>query len=402
MSAFLYSAATSIVPFVVMISLIVTIHELGHFLTAKAFGTAIDRFSLGFGKAIVSWRDRSGVEWRIGWIPLGGYVKFAGDENAASMPDKTSLEQSRARIIAREGPGAEHRYLAFKPLWQRALVIMAGPMANFLLSIVIFAVFFLSFGEPATTPRVEVVLPGQAAQHAGFRPGDIIVAADGRPTQTFEDVQFYVQYRPNLPIDFTVRRGGALVHLVAAPQAVAEPSAFGGTQTVGRLGLLAREGALVRVGPVKAVALGVARTWDVAATTAFALGRIVTGHMRADQLHSIVGMVHASGAITQQAIVTAHAEKVSWLVAEAFFLSQLAAVMSVSIGLLNLLPVPTLDGGHLIFYAYEWVAKRPAAASVQAAGYRAGLALLLGLMLFATWNDVERLRLFRFIGSLFS
>jgi regulator of sigma E protease len=402
MSPFLYSAVISVIPFVVMISLIVTIHELGHFLTAKAFGTAIDRFSIGFGKAILSWRDRSGVEWRIGWIPLGGYVKFAGDENAASMPDKTTLDETRAAIVARDGPGAERRYLAFKPLWQRTLVILAGPMANFLLAIVIFAVFFLAFGEPVTTPRVQSVIPSGAAQQAGFQAGDLIVAADGRSMATFEQVQFYVEYRPSVAIDFAIRRNGALLHLVATPQSAQEPSAFGGTQTVGRLGLLAREGALVRVGPVTAVALAVQRTWDVGATTAFALGRIVTGQLRADQLHSIVGMVHASGAITQQAIDAAHKAKVSWLLAEAFFLSQLAAVLSVSIGFLNLLPVPTLDGGHLIFYAYEWVAKRPAAANVQAAGYRAGLALLLGLMLFATWNDVERLRLFRFIGSLFS
>ncbi|HEY2050117.1 MAG TPA: RIP metalloprotease [Caulobacteraceae bacterium] len=402
MSAFLFTAVTSLIPFVVMISLIVTIHELGHFLTGKAFGTAIDRFSMGFGKAIVSWRDRSGVEWRIGWIPLGGYVKFAGDENAASMPDKTTLEESRRAIVAREGPGAEQRYLAFKPLWQRTLVILAGPAANFLLAVVIFAAFFLAFGEQVTTPRVQAVLPGEAGQQSGFHTGDLIVAADGRPMRTFEEVQFYVQYRPGVPINFTVQRQGALVHLIARPKTLQEASAFGGTQSVGRLGLEAAEGGIVHVGPVKAVSLAVQRTWDVAATTGYALGRIVTGHMRADQLHSIVGMVHASGAITKEAISAAHTAKVSWLVAEAFFLSQLAAVMSVSIGFLNLLPVPTLDGGHLIFYAYEWVAKRPAAAKVQAAGYRAGLALLLGLMLFATWNDVERLRLFRFIGGLFS
>ena len=402
MSAFLFTVVSSVIPFVVMISLIVTIHELGHFLTAKAFGTAIDRFSMGFGKALVSWRDRSGVEWRIGWIPLGGYVKFAGDENAASMPDKSTLDDLRAAIVARDGPGAELRYLAFKPLWQRTLVILAGPAANFLLAVVIFAAFFLSFGEPVTTPRVQAVLPGEAGQQAGFHAGDLIVAANGRPMQSFEDVQFYVQYRPNVSIDFAVRRQGALIHLIARPNSVQEPSAFGGTQAVGRLGLEAAEGAIVHVGPVRAVDLAVRRTWDVAATTGYALGRIVTGHMRPDQLHSIVGMVHASGAITKEAISAAHTAKVSWLLAEAFFLSQLAAVISVSIGFLNLLPVPTLDGGHLIFYAYEWVAKRPAAASVQAAGYRAGLALLLGLMLFATWNDVERLRLFRFIGSLFS
>jgi regulator of sigma E protease len=402
MSAFLYSAVISLVPFVLVISLIVTIHELGHFLTAKAFGVAIERFSIGFGRGLVSWRDRSGVEWRIGWLPLGGYVKFAGDENIASMPDRNSLEAARQDIVAREGPGAERRYLPFKPLWQRTLVILAGPAANFVLAIVLFAGFFLAFGEPVTMPRVDGVVPGGAAQAAGFRPGDLIVAADGRTMRTFEDVQFYVEYRAGAPIRFTVRREAQTIDLEATPRAVQQPSAFGGQQAVGQLGLLARSGDVARVSPLRAVALGATHTWEVTATTAFALGRIVTGHLAADQLHSVVGLVHASGSITRQAIAQAHRAKVSWVVAEAFFLSQLAAVMSVSIGLLNLLPIPTLDGGHLIFYAYEWVARRPAAASVQAAGYRAGLALLLALMLFATWNDVERLRLFRFIGSLFS
>jgi regulator of sigma E protease len=399
MSAFLYSALISVVPFILVLSLIVTIHELGHFLTAKAFGVAIDRFSLGFGRALVSWRDRSGVEWRIGWLPLGGYVKFAGDENIASMPDRQSLETARQAIVAREGPGAERRYLPFKPLWQRALVFVAGPGANFVLAVVLFAGFFLAFGEPVTPPRVETVVPGSAGQAAGFVPGDLIVAADGRTLKTFEAVQFYVEYRAGVPIDFTVRRGDRILDLKATPRAVQQPSAFGGAQAVGQLGLLARGGELARISPPRAIALGVSHTWDVAATTVFAMERIVTGRVGADQLHSVVGLVHASGAITREAITQAHQAKVSWVVAEAYFFSQLAAVMSVSIGLLNLLPIPTLDGGHLIFYAYEWVAKRPAAAGVQAAGYRAGLALLLALMLFATWNDVERLRLFRFLGS---
>jgi regulator of sigma E protease len=190
--------------------------------------------------------------------------------------------------------------------------------------------------------------------------------------------------------------------LRARPDIEHEPSAFGGDQVVGRLGLMATPAAMRRIDPVHAVALGVGQTYQVAATTLFYLGRIVSGKVGADQLHSVVGMVHASGAVTEQAMTAAHNSGVSWVYAEAFFLSQLAAVMSVSIGLLNLFPIPTLDGGHLVFFAYEWMARRPAAAKVQAAGYRAGLALLVGLMLFATWNDVERLRLFRVFGTLFS
>jgi regulator of sigma E protease len=402
MMPILHTVLISVVPFGVVISLIVTIHELGHFLTAKACGVAIDRFSIGFGRALLSWRDRSGVEWRVGWIPLGGYVKFAGDENVASMPAEGDLEALRASIVARHGVGSERRYLVFKPLWQRALIVLAGPMANFILATVIFAAFFMSFGETVTPPVVRGVVPAGAAARAGFQPGDVITAVDGKPISNFEQVQFYVEYRGGMPIDVSLDRRGRFMNVVVRPDSDQQPSAFGGTQAVGRLGLIASGGVLRRVGPVAAIGVGVDRTYEVAATTLFYLGRIVTGQVRADQLHSIVGMVHASGAITQEALVAARQAKVSWLYAELFFLSQLAAVMSVSIGLLNLLPIPTLDGGHLLFYAYEGLARRPAAANVQAVGYRAGLALLLGLMLFATWNDVERLRLFRVFGGIFS
>ena len=402
MMPILHAMLISVVPFVLVISLIVTIHELGHFLTAKACGVAIDRFSIGFGRAVVSWRDRSGVEWRIGWIPLGGYVKFAGDENIASMPDQNDLVALRASIVARDGPGAETRLLIFKPLWQRALIVLAGPLANFILSTAIFAAFFMSFGESFTQPVVRSVVPAQAGARAGFAPGDIITAVDGHPMQSFEQVQFYVQYRAGVPLHVSIDRNGQPMKVTATPDLDHEPSAFGGTEAVGRLGLVAAGGGLRRIAPLDAVGLGVARTYDVAATTLFYLGRIVTGQVGADQLHSIVGIVHASGSITQQALNAAHDARISWVYAELFFLSQLAAIMSVSIGLINLLPIPTLDGGHLMFYAYEWMARRPAAAKVQAAGYRAGLALLVGLMLFATWNDVERLRLFQVFGSLFS
>jgi regulator of sigma E protease len=402
MTPILHTALISIVPYVVMISLIITIHELGHFLTAKACGVAIDRFSLGFGSALVKWRDRSGVEWRIGWIPLGGYVKFAGDENAASVPDQNDLRALRAAIVAREGPGAERRYLAFKPLWQRALIVLAGPAANFLLAAAIFAGFFMYFGHSNTPPVIKEVIPAEAGARAGLQAGDRIIAVDGKAVASFEQLQFYVQYRGGVPMDISIIRRGEPINVRVRPDIDREPSAFGGDQAVGRLGLLATPAEMRRVDPVQAIGLGVSQTYQVSATTLFYLGRIVTGQVGADQLHSVVGMVHASGAITRQAMTAAHNSGVSWVYAEVFFLSQLAAVMSVSIGLLNLLPIPTLDGGHLMFFAYEWFARRPAAARVQAAGYRAGLALLVGLMLFATWNDVERLRLFRVFGTLFS
>ena len=398
----LQTALIYVVPFLLVITLLVVVHELGHFLTARAFGVAVDRFSIGFGRAIMSWRDRSGVEWRIGWLPLGGYVKFAGDENAASMPDHTNLAAMRAAIVAAEGAGAELKYLPFKPLWQRTLVVLAGPMANFLLATVLFSIFLAIFGEPLTAPRIAEVAPGGAAAQAGFRTGDVVLSGGGQRFDSFQDMQAYVQYRAGIPIDFTVMRGEARLHLIATPAKASEVSPFGGAQTVGRLGLIARGGVIKRYGPIQATVRGAEKTWEVASTTVFYLGRIVSGQVGADQLHSVVGIAHASGSITQQAVASARDAGVSWVVGVAYFLIQLAALMSVSVGLLNLLPVPTLDGGHLLFYAYELFTKHPPRAGIQAAGFRAGLALLVGLMLFATWNDLQRLRVFQLVGGLFS
>jgi regulator of sigma E protease len=402
MLAFLQNAFFYVVPFLLVISVVVTVHEFGHFLVARAFGVAVDRFAIGFGRALVSWRDRSGMEWRIGWLPLGGYVKFAGDENEASVPSGGDLNSLRDAIVAREGPGAERRYLQFKPLWQRTLIILAGPGANFLLAIVLFAGCLAAFGQPVSSTRVDSVLPGGPAATAGFQPGDVLVSADGRPLKSFEDLQFYVQVRAGVPIDFAVDRAGRRLDIVARPQAAQESSPFGGAQSVGRLGLTARGGAFRHYGLFEAVALGAAKTWDVTATTVFYLGRIVTGRVSPDQLHSFIGIAHASGAITKQTVAMAHQAGVNWLFAESFFLLQLAGLISVSVGLLNLLPIPVLDGGHLLFHAYEYVARRPPGPRLMAAGYRVGLALLVGLMLFATWNDLQRLRVFHIFGSLFS
>lgn len=386
-------------PFLILVTVIVTVHELGHFLTARAFGVAVDRFSIGFGRAVASWRDRAGVEWRIGWLPLGGYVRFAGDTNAASVPDKADLEVMRTEIAGREGAGAETKYLPFKPLWQRALIVVAGPAANFLLSIVIFWVLFAAFGEVRTSTRIDQVEPGGAAEAAGFQLGDRILSANGRAIDSFQDLQFYVQFRAGVPIDFVVDRGGRDLRLIARPRPMLESSPFGGLRSVGRLGLGARGAALKRYGPAQALGMGARKTWDLTETTAFYLGRIVTGKVGADQLHSFIGIGHASGSITREAMARASQDRVNWVLEVAVVLAQVAASLSVSVGLLNLLPVPVLDGGHLLFYAYEAVVRRPLAARVQAIGYRVGLALLVGLMLFATWNDLRPLGLFHLFGG---
>ena len=398
---FLTTVFTFIVPFLLVLGLIITIHELGHFLTAKAFGVAIDRFSIGFGKAILSRTDRSGVEWRLGWIPLGGYVRFAGDENDASVPDQNDLAEMRARIVAAEGPGAELKYLPFKPLWQRALIVAAGPAANFVLAIVIFAFLSAAFGRPSTDPLVSSVRPGTPAARAGFLPGDRVLRADQTEIRRYEELQSYVTARAGAPIQFTIQRADRVIHLTATPERSRIQNGLRVEQYGGQLGLEARGGRYQRLGVVQSIGYGAQQTWGMVKTTFYVFGRLLTGQMAPrDVLGGPIQMASVS-----QAVVEASSVGPTWQI-QALNISvnllQLAALISVSIGIMNLLPIPVLDGGHLLFYAYEAVARRPLGAGVQMAGYRVGLALLLCLMLFATWNDLQRLRVFQSLGGLFS
>jgi regulator of sigma E protease len=404
MLAFFANVALYVVPFLVMITLIVTIHELGHFLTARAFGVAVDRFSIGFGRAIFSLRDKWGVEWRVAWLPLGGYVKFAGDENAASVPDSEDLDDLRKRIALSEGVGAEKRYFYFKPLWQRALVVVAGPAANFVLAIALFALLFGTLGEQVTQGPIAQVLPGSAAARAGFVAGDEIVGADGRAIRGFEDLREYVAYRDGVSIDFAVERGGQLIHLIATPGLQQSASPFGGQESGGMLGvaLAPQPPKIVHYDPISAVGMGAARTWDSVATTGFYFSRLISGHVAADQLHGVIGVARASGAIAKQAIDDAPGNPGVQALGVVVNLVGFSALLSIWIGIVNLLPIPVLDGGHLLFYAYESVVRRPLSAGVQAAGYRVGLALLACLLLVANGNDLHLQKVFHFIGGLFS
>jgi len=405
MFGFVQTAMSTALAFLFVLTLVVTVHELGHFMAARAFGVAVDRFAIGFGRAILTWRDRKGTDWRIGWIPLGGYVRFAGDENAASVPDKSDLEAMRREIIARDGPEAVKAFFHFKPLWQRAIVVAAGPIANFLLAIMLFAALLMTVGEVTREARVTSVVPGSAAAHAGFMAGDLVVRADNHKINSFEDLERYVVVRGGVPIEFLVDRGKLRIMLTATPATVETTDAVSGKQKVGRLGLANQSTAdqihRTRYSPWTAIPAGAARTWDVLDTTVYYLGRLVRGQVSAEQLGGPIRIAQASGAVAHAG--AEGAPDLGYRVLGAFVaLLGLAAVLSVSIGFMNLLPIPVLDGGHLLFYAYEAITRRPLDARLQTAGYRVGLALLMGFMLFATWNDLQRLSVFKFLGGLFS
>ena len=402
---FVQNLLLPIIPFLFVLGLVVTIHELGHFLAAKWCGVAIDRFAINFGRPLLAWKDRSGVQWQVGWLPLGGYVRFSGDESAASVPDWEDLQALRREVLAKEGPEALGRYFHFKPVWQRAIVVVAGPLANFVLAIALFALLLMTVGETLTPARVVNLTPGGAAIKAGFQVGDTIKAMDGQRVDDFSSLQQYVGLRAGTPIHFTVQRRGQPVAILATP-ALGDISSPVGKQKGGVLGIYAPGPAAPdaihkRYPPLEAIAGGVDRTWDTLKTTVFIIGRLLHGQVPADQLSGPLGIAQTSGAIAH---VGAEGAPNAWLgfVGALVATLGLAAVLSVSIGFMNLLPVPVLDGGHLLFYAYEAVMRRPLGARIQAAGYRVGLALVLGLLLFATWNDLQRLRVFQLLGGLFS
>ena len=392
--------------FVVLVTPLVVLHEFGHFVVARLCGVKVDRFSVGFGRAIVSWKTRAGMEWRLAWIPLGGYVKFAGEAAAASaaVPDSEDLARLKRELDEAEGPGAHRRYFHFKPVWQRALIVVAGPATNFLLAIALFAVMFSALGVYMAPARVVAVLPGSPAAAAGFRPGDVITRIGGHSVESQDEVLLELRFRANVPTRFSVIRDGQPVELQATPGAAVTTDPLAGPQKTGRLGIAWNPYDVRHVlyPPAQGVREGVRQSWRLVRFTLTYIGRVATGRESGAAIGGPIGTAAVSGAAVEYAVKSAHGHAGLAAINAGKELLQLAAMLSVSVGFLNLLPIPILDGGHLLFYAYEAVARKPLGARVQEAGFRIGLALLAGLMLFATWNDLQKLSLFKNLGGLLS
>ena len=358
-----------------VITIVVFFHELGHFSVARFFNVKVETFSIGFGRALAKWTDRKGTVWKISWFPFGGFVKFLGDENAASVPDRAKLEE-----IA---PEERANVFAAKPLYQRAAVVLAGPFANFLLSTVIFAVILMFAGKQILIPVVDTVRPHSAAAAAGITPGDLIESVDGRHIESFTDMQAIVELSAGQTMPLVVERASREVHLTVTPQLQTIKDAFGNQQRVGLLGITNRVNkANIRVlhyGPVGAIIEGGKQVWTIITSTLTYMGRIFSGQQDTSQLMGPLGTAKVSGQVATLGILA---------------LIQLAALLSVSIGLINLFPVPMLDGGHLLYYGCEAVLGRPLGERAQDVGFRLGLMAVLGLFALATWNDLVRLNLF--------
>jgi regulator of sigma E protease len=365
----LWAFAGYVGPFLLVLGIVVFFHELGHFQVGRWCGVKADVFSLGFGPEVYGRVDRHGTRWRLALIPLGGYVKFHGDANAASAgADLSAMSQEERRIS-----------FATQPVWKRALIVVAGPLANFILAVMIFAGVAFFVGQGVMTPRVDSLRPGEVAEAAGFKPGDMIRSINGKPIASWSELQRIVQVSAEVPLGFVVERDGQEVALTATPKLRVLDTPFGKN----RVGLIGLNGStrpddwkVQRFGVLESVNQGVKETLYIAERTLVLIGGLIVGAESLDQVSGPIGTGYVAGKVAAFGFAA---------------LMNLTAVLSVSIGLLNLMPIPMLDGGHLLFHAIEAVKGKPLSERVQEYGFRLGFAFVIALMLFTTFNDLVKL-----------
>ena len=364
-----------IIAFLLAIGPLVVIHELGHYWVARLFGVGAEQFSIGFGREITGWTDKRGTRWKIGWLPLGGYVRFVGDMSPASQ------------AVPEQELSPELRAVSFhhKPVWQRFLIVLAGPMANFLLAIAIFAAFFAALGVPRTPAVVGEVQPGSVAASAGLQPGDRIESIAGQDIGSFEDMRRIVSMRPGETVLIEFDRSGQPEEVNATLGAQQISDEFGQSYRIGLLGVLGGERVLERPSVLRIIPDATGYTIRLTRSMIDGLVQIITGRRSTKDLGGPLKMAQIAG---QQASLGA------------FEFIQLIALFSINLGFINLLPVPMLDGGHLVFYVAEGIRRRPVSERAQDWAFRGGLALLLALLLFTTVNDLASFGLFERLGRL--
>jgi regulator of sigma E protease len=364
--------------FIFILSVIVFGHELGHYLIARYNGVRVEVFSIGFGPELFGWDSKSGTRWKVGLLPLGGYVKFFGDADAASTPGEDLPEMSEA-----------DRAVSFhhKRLGQRVAIVLGGPMANFVLAIIILAVMFSTVGQRITPADITIVKPGGPAEAAGVLVGDKIIAIDGEAIDRFEALQRIVRGSVGDPLTFAILRDGAEIELDIIPHMVEVTDRFGNLQHYGQIGVGRKGVEFVVHDPLIASWEAVRETWSLSIATLNALGEIIVGTRGSEELGGPIRIAQVSGQVAEDGIIT-----VFWFM----------AVLSINLGLINLFPIPMLDGGHLLFYLFEGIRGRPLGERAQEYGFRIGLAMVLTLMIFATWNDLVHLQVVDFFINLFS
>lgn len=365
---FIYWLLSYVVPFLAVLTVIVFVHEMGHYLVARWNGVAIQAFSIGFGRELVGWNDKHGTRWKISAIPLGGYVRFVGDMNAASVPDPEAVE-------AIDPAMAPHLFVN-KNVWQRIAVVAAGPIANVLLTFLILYALLLGYGRYTIPPVVGAVTAGSVAEGAGIEAGDVIRSVDGYVVRGFEDFQRMVATSPERAVTIEIERGSSEQTIVLVPEASEVEDRFGNMQRIGRIGVSRdvsdEDVSLYRPGPIEAVGMTVEEIRFIIQRTGAFLGDFFVGRGDVEQLGGPIKVAKVSGEVATLGIVA---------------LINLTALLSLNIGIFNLLPVPMLDGGHLLYYLVEAVRGRPLSMKVQEIGFRFGFALVLALMVFTLFND---------------
>lgn len=362
--------------FLAVLGPLVFVHEYGHYIVGRWCGVKADTFSIGFGRKVLGWTDKRGTEWKIGWLPLGGYVQFAGDRDAVSQPDA-----DWQHLPAEQ---KSHTFPA-QPVWKRALIVVAGPVTNFLFAILIFTAFAMIYGVGRTPPVINTVAAQSAAQQAGLRAGDRIVSIDGRTMTTFNDIQNAVAYNLGKPADLAIERGNQRLDVVLRPQVTSQTDPFGNKAKIAVIGISSGAQVYTAVNPLTAVQTGAAQTWAIVRLTGNILGQFVTGQRSVKEMGGPIKIAKQSGEMATLGVATL-----------IFFI----AFISINLGFINLLPLPMLDGGHLAFYAYEAVRRRPAPPQAQEWAFRFGFAAIVTLMLVVTFNDLGSLGLWNGIARL--
>jgi regulator of sigma E protease len=351
--------------FLIVLTVLVFVHEFGHYAIARWNGVRIDVFSIGFGPELFGWWDSAGTRWKFSTIPLGGYVKMFGDSDASSGQPLPGL--------GRLAQGERNVSFHYKRLGQRAAIVAAGPAANFAFAIVVLTVLFMTFGQPYTPAEVGQVQPGSAAEQGGIRAGDVILSIDGQAVARFEDVQQAVRMNPGVAMAIAVRRDAKTLTLQVTPARTEVTDRFGNRYEIGLLGIARSGMEYIKRDPVTALYQAVGETWNLSASTLQAMWQMVKGTRTTDELGGPLRIAQMSGEVARGGIAP---------------VLTFMALLSVSLGLINLFPVPILDGGHLLFYAAEAIRGRPLGQKAQEYGFRIGLALVLTLMVFTTWNDL--------------
>jgi regulator of sigma E protease len=374
---FVFWLLSYVVPFLAVLTAIVFVHEMGHYLVARWNDVAIDTFSIGFGRELVGWNDRRGTRWRISAIPLGGYVKFTGDMNAASVPDPEAVKSV--------DPTLAPRLFANKNVWRRIAIVVAGPVANVILTFLILYSLLVGYGRYTIPPVVGEVVAESVAEAAGLEPGDRILTVDGYTVDGFSDFQRLIATAPERSVTITLERDDSVETVQMVPEAVEVEDRFGNSQRIGRIGVVRdvaeEDVTLYRPGPVEAVGMTFEEIIFIIDRTAAFLGDFFVGRGDVEQLGGPVKVAQVSGEMATLGIVA---------------LINLTALLSLNIGIFNLLPVPMLDGGHLMYYLIEAVRGRPLSLRVQEIGFRFGFALVLALMVFTLFNDT----LFAYLRSV--